>query len=433
MERKETWCYQGRTKSMKIWYCHPTAGSPQEGMSYRPYYLGKYWQQQGLEPYIISSSFHHLLQVPQKQHVAVKQCMIDGLPYIRLKTLSYQKNNYRRMLSMFGYALGFITKIKKIFAITGRPDVIVVSSTHPFHYFPLYYLAKKLKIPLIFEVRDLWPSSLIELLGLKSWHPLVILLSFIERHAYRHANKVISLLALAKEYMCTQGLKPSKFHYIPNGCDLNATTITDSLPASYQAIINKIRKQKGFIVAYLGAMGPPNALIHLVEAIKLLSQPHPDIHCILIGKGEEKAKLKALAQGFDNLHFLDPIPKTTVPALLEQIDLAYLGWQDTTLYQYGVSPNKIFDYMLAAKPILESGGAPQSMLDHGNFGWRCAPANPTAIAAKIAEIAKLPPLMLKQHGQIAREYVTTHHDYQKLAEAYANIFREICSQSKSTC
>lgn len=418
---------------MKIWYCHPTAGSPQEGMSYRPYYLGKYWQQQGIQAYIISASFHHLLQAPLPQSQAVKQTLIDGIPYIRLKTLSYQKNNYRRILSMLNYALGFITNTKKILSLSGPPDVIVVSSTHPFHYFPLYYLAKKLQIPLIFEVRDLWPTSLIELLGLKSWHPLVILLSFIERHAYRHANKVVSLLALAKDYMCTQGLKPDKFHYIPNGCDLNATTLTDSLPPSHQALINKIRAQQGFIVAYLGAMGPPNALIYLVEAIKRLSQSHPNIHCILVGKGEEKAQLQAKAQGFDNLHFLDPIAKTSVATLLEQIDLAYLGWQDTTLYQYGVSPNKIFDYMQAAKPILESGGAPQSMLDHGHFGWRCAPANPTAIAAKIAEIAALPPTTRKQHGQVAKAYVSTHHDYQKLAEAYANIFREICCSSTSTC
>ena len=151
-----------------IWYCHPTAGSPQEGMSYRPYYLCKYWKKSGHQPYVISSSFHHLLHRPQYQKEDIHLQDIDGVDYIRLKTPFYQGNGIKRILSMFAYALQITRKQKDIFKITGRPNAIIVSSTHPFHYLSLYPIAKKHQIPLIFEVRDLWPSSLIELLKNKS-------------------------------------------------------------------------------------------------------------------------------------------------------------------------------------------------------------------------------------------------------------------------
>jgi glycosyltransferase involved in cell wall biosynthesis len=327
---------------------------------------------------------------------------------------------------MLSYSLSFLTKARAIEDQTGQPQVIIVSSSHPFHYLPLYWYAKRKQIPLIFEVRDLWPSSLQELLHLKPWHPIILGLSLIEKHAYRKSTQVVSLLSSAKSYMVAKGLNPQNFHYIPNGTDCQQQTFQE-LGSEYREAIQKIKDKAGFVIAYLGAMGPPNALIYLLEAMNILSKTHPEIHCLMIGKGELASELKKYCQthALENVHFFDPIPKPMVFSLLQEVDLAYLGWQDTPLYQYGVSPNKIFDYMLAAKPILESGGAPVSMVETAQCGWRCNAADPKAIAQHLIAISQCSKTELNQLGQRAKDYVLQHHDYPKLAQDYTKIFENL--------
>jgi glycosyltransferase involved in cell wall biosynthesis len=406
-----------------IWYCHPYAGSPNEGMSYRPYYLAKYWKKAGHKAYVISSSFHHLLHEPKSQKETISTQEIEGVDYIRLKTTKYQKNSLHRILNMLSYAWQIRKNQKKLLQITGKPDVIIVSSSHPFHYVSLYPLAKKLHIPLIFEVRDLWPSSLIELLNLKKWHPLIVILSLIEKHAYRHADGVVSLLAEAKPYMVSKGLNPEKFAYIPNGTDCEVAE-EKNLPQTLENTIQRLKKENQFLVGYAGALGVPNAMEHFIKAIAIVQKTHSYIHALIVGQGHEKKELLDYCQKHNiyNVSFFDPIPKTQVHHFLKEMDLLYLGWQDSPLYQHGVSPNKIFDYMLAGKPILESGGGGNSLIQLAHCGKSCEPANPKIIANNLIEISQQTPENLNQFGEFANTYVFNHHDYQIIAKKYSELF-----------
>ena len=406
-----------------IWYCHPTAGSPSEGMSYRPFYLAKYWQEAGHKPYVISSSFHHLLHSPQVQTESLKLHQIEGVNYIRLKTPHYQQNGIKRILSMLSYGFQFKKQENKLFEITGVPDVIVVSSTHPFHYLSLYPIAKKHQIPLIFEVRDLWPSSLIELLKIKPWHPLVVFLSLIEKHAYKHSKYVVSLLADAKPYMISKGLDPKKFIYIPNGTDCSLQIEAENLPDELKNKIKTFRHKQQFLLGYAGSLGVPNAMEHFIKAMALLQKTHPNIQALLLGQGHQKKALIQYCQArhIHNVHFFDPIPKLQVHHFLKEMDLLYLGWQDTKLYQYGVSPNKIFDYMLAARPILESGGPPSSLVELAGCGKRCKRSEADLIAKYLVEISNLPNAQLDALGLKGQTYVQKNHHYFELAKKYADV------------
>ena len=408
-----------------IWYCHPTAGSPREGMSYRPYYLAKYWQEAGHNAYVISSSFHHLLHHPKIQKENVSHQKIDSVEYIRFKTPTYQDNGIKRILSMFVYALQFKKNQKKLFQITGKPDVIIVSSTHPFHYLSLYPIAKKHNIPLIFEVRDLWPSSLIELLNLKPWHPLVIFLGLIEKHAYKHSQYVISLLSDAMPYMVSKGLDPKKFVYIPNGTDCITTTEAENLPLPLKQKISELKKKELFLIGYAGALGVPNAMKHFIQAMEILQTTHPHIQAILVGKGAQKKELMDYCKSnqMDNIHFFDPIPKTQVHYFLKEMNLLYLGWQDSKLYQYGVSPNKIFDYMLAARPILESGGAPNGLVHLAKCGIQCKAGAPFDIHKSLIKFNQLEQKKLDEIGKNGEDFFLKNHTYRFLAQKFYNIFQ----------
>ncbi|NDH08734.1 MAG: glycosyltransferase WbuB [Gammaproteobacteria bacterium] len=406
-----------------IWYCHPTAGSPNEGMSYRPYYLAKYWQEAGHQPYVISSSYHHLLHAPKIQKQTINHLQIEGVNYIRLKTPHYQHNGIKRMISMLTYALQFTKQQKKLLHITGKPDAIIVSSTHPFHYLSLYPIAKKHQIPLIFEVRDLWPSSLIELLKLNPWHPLVIFLNLIEKHAYKHAKYVVSLLADAKPYMVSQGLTPSKFVYIPNGTDCSSQTEVENLPDALKNKIKDLKDKQQFLIGYAGSLGVPNAMEHFIHAMEMLQKSTPHIQALLVGKGHQKEELMHYCQThhIHNVHFFDPIPKLQVHHFLKKMDLLYLGWQDTKLYQYGVSPNKIFDYMLAGRPILESGGAPTSLVELAGCGKMCPSSRPELIAKHLIVISELSKDELAYFGHNGQTYVQKNHHYLELSKKYTNV------------
>jgi glycosyltransferase involved in cell wall biosynthesis len=403
-----------------IWYCHPYAGSPHEGMSYRPYYLAKYWKETGHQAYVISASFHHLLHSPKQQDPSISQQKIDDVEYIRLKTFRYHNNGIKRILNMFSYAWQFIKNKKKLLEITGKPDVIIVSSSHPFHYLSLYPIAKKLQIPLIFEVRDLWPSSLIELLNLKKYHPLVIILGLIEKHAYRNADGVVSLLAEAKPYMISKGMQPQKFAYIPNGTDCSTHHEPKNLPEHLENAIMELKKQKKFLIGYAGAIGVPNAMMHFVQAMAIIQDAHPHIHAVLVGQGKQKQELINYCKQYQlhNIQFFEPLAKTQVHYFLKEMDLLYLGWQDSPLYQYGVSPNKLFDYMLAEKPILESGGASISLIENAQCGMNCPAANPAIIAKNIITMSEfsIPHNMLL--GKNALNYVLQNHHYLALVNQY---------------
>ncbi len=371
--------------------------------------------------------YHHL---PIIQKKTISNEVIDGVNYIKLRTIIYKSNDFKRIASMLSYAWHFFVNIKKIIQITGKPDCIIVSSTHPFHYYPLIRFAKKNNIPLIFEVRDLWPSSLIELLKLKTYHPLIMLLSYIEKHAYKNSTKVVSLLENAQPYMISKGLESSKFNYIPNGTEICIENTSKApLHQKILELIQQLKKQNKFLIGYAGSMGPPNALEHLLAALLILKNLEPNIHCILLGQGQNKEHLKNFSKvnQLQNVTFIDSIPKTMIQQFLREMDILYIGWQNVRLYQYGVSPNKIFDYMLASKPIIESGGAPISIVEKAKCGFKCLGAKPDDIAQAILKMYQLTESKRHEMGAMGHQYLLQNHNYKKLANDYLKLIKEISS------
>lgn len=404
-----------------IWYCHPYAGAPSLGMSYRPYYLSKYFNELGHRSYVITANFHHLLNQPLEQKKTVELRKIDEVDYITLKTPSYNGNGVMRLANMFSYAWQFYRRASALVQITGKPDLIIVSSAHPFHFPILKQLAKKYQAKLVFEVRDIWPLSLVEILGISPRHPFVMLLAYIERQAYHQADHVVSLLSEAYPHMAKKGLSRDRFCHIPNGTVIDSETLIEDLPAALAARINYLKEQGYFLIGYTGSMGPPNALSYLVEAMAALQGRGSMAYCLLLGKGSEQDKLTQRIEklGLTNIELFEGIPKNAVPNFLQRMDALYLGWNDLSLYQYGTSPNKLFDYLLAGKPIIESGGSMPSLIERQACGFHCPAANPEEIAASIEQMAEQSPEALQRFGQNAKQ-LALQFDYKLLAKQYLN-------------
>src|SRR5690606_28442346 len=101
----------------------------------------------------------------------------------------------------------------------GVPDAIIGSSPHPYMFLATHRLARRYNAASIFEVRDLWPLSLVEFAGVSPRHPLVVATGWLEKFAYRKADSVVSLQSGSQPYMCGRGLAAERWHYIPNGVD----------------------------------------------------------------------------------------------------------------------------------------------------------------------------------------------------------------------
>lgn len=406
-----------------IWYCHHYAGSPSSGMSYRPYYLSKEFLNAGHKVYIIRASFHHLLQTQNMQNKAIQLQEIDGVQYIDLKVPTYKENNIKRVLNMLIYAWRFKFHWKELIKITGIPHSIIVSSAHPFHYLTLEKLSRQFNAKIIFEVRDLWPLSLQKFLKhFYHFHPLVLWLSYIEKTAYKKSDWVVSLLKDAFPYMNKRGLTAERFRIISNGANISEFQNHMPLSDELSHTIKKLKEENIFLLGYAGAMGVPNALEYLLQAMAQLAKEKSPIHCILVGEGNLKTQLKALSLQLElpNVSFFDAMPKYEIHSFLAQMDALYLGWNDIDIYQYGVSPNKLFDYLASGRPIIESGAQAQSFIRKTGCGLYCKAGDPSSIAEAIKAISLMPANERAKLGEIAKDQASTY-DYKILAEKYLEL------------
>ena len=254
---------------------------------------------------------------------------------------------------MISYGIRILKVAKKF----EKPDVIIGSSVHPFAVIAAWWLARQYKAKFIFEVRDLWPQTPIEMGVIKANGIPAKLLYNWEKFMYKRAEKIIILMPNAKEYIKKYNINPQKIIWICNGVNLEQFDNAEPIEPSSENIKDFIKYRDKFKVIYIGAHGPANGLENVVNTATLLSKKSPDIHFFLVGDGIEKKKLiqKAKENNMDNITFLNAVPKLQVPSILQKADLLLICWRNLKLYKYGISPNKLFDYLASKRPIIMSG------------------------------------------------------------------------------
>ena len=405
---------------MDILIINHYAGSPYHGMEYRPFYLAREWVKKGHRVIILASSVSHVRTNSPKLTSREKIEEIDGIKYIWLKTLRYQGNNIRRALNM----LSFVAKVFRCYRSWPpdfHPDLVIASSTYPLDNFPAYYLARRFKARFIYEVHDLWPLSAIELGNMPKWHPFILLMQWAEDFAYHKADCVISLLPKAESHMRKHGLAPGKFIYIPNGIDIEEWNHCDAaLPDVHDQALRRLRAGAQFIVGYVGAHGVANALHLILEAAWYLRDRSVSI--LFVGTGPEKVNLQRLAveKGLNHVEFLPSVPKECVPGLLSKLDALIITLKPISLFRFGISPNKLMDYMMAGKPIIQAIDAGNDIVGECDCGISIRQVEPTAIAQAILKIMSMNQKERLAQGLRGKEYVRKNYDYAILSDRFIN-------------
>ena len=239
------------------------------------------------------------------------------------------------------------------------------------------------------------------------------LLSYIEKTAYNKSDLVISLLPNAKEYMISQGLRAEKFLCIPNGIDIELLNMRKEVPDS---IIKQLDTSK-FVIGYAGALGIANDLYALIDAAELLKDQE-NIEFVLLGGGSEETKLRYYTneKELDNIIFPGSVDRAEVHGVLEHFDVCYLGLQKSALFQYGVSPTKLYDYMAAAKPILYAIDSGNHPVKDANCGIEINTGNPKDIADAILKFYKMDIEKRRQIGINGYNMLVDNFTFDKLTE-----------------
>ena len=410
-------------KKKIVLYLNHYAGVPGISPNYRAISMGKHWAAQNIDITIVCASYHHYHFKDEHQ---LEDIIKDAVTYKFIKTRrKYTGNGINRIVNMLQYAFGVFQG--KFISSNKLPNVIIATSVHPFTLLSGWWIARKYNAKFIIEIRDIWPLSIIQLTGISKYHPICIAIKLIERFTYPKADALVSVLPTSKPYFINNGMAPDKFTYIPNGADVSIKKLKP-LKNQISKSIFKWKKEKYFCLVYTGGHGGPNALKGLIEAMVIINKSSEiKIKAILVGDGIYKTRLQEYVQemNIENIHFFDPVVSELIPSILAAADCGYIGWLDMSLYEYGVSPNKLFEYMKAKLPIIHSINVEKEQVEMAKCGLKARAENPKDIAETIIKMSKIKfenPNKFKKMGSNGYRFLKENHNYKTLSAQYEMLF-----------
>jgi glycosyltransferase involved in cell wall biosynthesis len=402
-------------RKCSFWFVSQYAGGPGVGMQYRQFQLAKELNLQGHQSIVISGSFSHLYRNPPLIKRNGERNTLDGVNYVWVKNPVYQKSiSIGRFWNMLVFAYNILRLDVRSLPI---PDAVVISSPSMLPIVAALKWKRRFKCKVFFEVRDIWPLTLQELGNLSRYHPLVMFMRYFECLAYRKSDLVVSLLPNASKHYEEGGMPAKNFRYLPNGVesDISEVQETSNWPDSIA--------DTDFVVGYGGSIGKANALRYLIDAAHLLKD-EKSIHFVCVGKGDQLESLKEQASGLSNVHFIPPVEKREFLSMLKKFTLCYIGLERESLFRFGVSPNKLFDYMLAKRPVLYAIDSGNKPVDEAKCGWSIDAGNPQQIANAIRECAQINRAELDRLGENGYRFVMENHTYAHLAKRLISFIEE---------
>lgn len=400
---------------MNILLVNHYANVPKMAGGTRHFSFAKELLRRGHNVTIVASSFNHKSRRETRQwHGERYQTeLVEGVRFVWVKTPPYSGNTLARIRNMMGFAYS-LSRLPEA-AFGPAPDVVYGSSPHLFATWAAQRLATKWQVPFVLEIRDLWPESLVALGNISRLHPFILLLEYIERYLYRRADRIITLLPGAGEHMQQKGADPGKITWIPNGVDLQ--TSNGLAPPT---------KKDNFIATFAGTHGLANQLDLVLDAAAQLRRDErtKNVTLHLIGDGPDKPRLmnRAKEMGLRNVIFDEPVPKTEIYDVLAEADCFLLTLQDSPLFKWGISPNKLFDYMAAARPVILTLDAPYGHSNSEQTGvFNCA-GNGSSLAEAITILMEMGHEQRWELGRQARRYVEKHHSMSALVDRLEAVF-----------
>ncbi|QSE96796.1 glycosyltransferase family 4 protein [Fulvivirga lutea] len=372
----------------------------------RHYGMGKELFKNGVRLNIFTSSFNHKkLEETQKFGFfkIFKKEEIDGVNFIWIRTLKYKKNDgLLRVLSMFLFSFStfFLCLFSRKF---GSPDVIMASTPTLVPAFFASILSKLKRRPFILEIRDLWPETIVKFHPEKQGHILIKLFYKLELFCLHKADRIAGLLPGIPNYLDKLDLNlKKKFFWLPNGVESDILDVSLNTNSEVKKIV------------YAGALSKANAMESIINTADILKNSGLEFH--IYGNGMEKADLLDLAKrkNLNHIYFHEPVPKKEVFNVISDADILIASLKDTDLYEYGISLNKIYDYMAIGKPVVFGVRAFNNPISEARAGVSVRPENAEEMADGIKEIVSMTIEQRNEMSIRARHYISKGHTFEIL-------------------
>jgi glycosyltransferase involved in cell wall biosynthesis len=400
-----------------IWYITKYAIPYKYGWSTRQFSLSEEWMKKGHNVTVICSNSNHLTNnLPSFKGKKYEET-INGIQTVWLNTYRYSTaQSFGRIISWIHFEWQLLTLPKKKYAV---PDIIIVSSLSILTIINGYILKKRYMAKLIFEIRDIWPLTLIDLGGYSNTNFFIKSLAWIERFGYEHADIIVGTMPNLKEHV-DNVLKSNKaVHCIPQG-------VNPYISERYQEGLSSVKFNQyiptdKFIIGYAGSMGKANALDVFLQSARILNE-RKDIHFMLLGDGDKKDELKKYASDLGNVTFIQKVNSDEVQAFLGLCDVLYAGTRDSRVYKYGISLNKLIDYMWAGKPVILSYNGVADLIEESQCGSVIEAENPQKLAGEIISFRYMNKRVLHRMGLNGRNYILKNRNFTVLANRYVELF-----------
>lgn len=401
------------------------AALPDRSAGTRHHDLAARIRQRGIATTIFAAGFSHFtLREERIRGLAIRRSeVVDGVRFVWVRTTPYRTNGALRLLNMLSY-VGAV-----LIARVGirRPDVVIGSSVHPFAALAGLMVARRHRVPFVYEIRDLWPQTLIEMGAISPGGPAARVMRAIERLLVRRAAAVVGLLPGLDEYLRGQSMTPRRLVYIPNG----ATPWPASPampPPDLEAALRGWREDGSLVFGYVGAHGAANGLDTMVEAAaRLRAMGASRCRLVLVGDGPEKPRLMAMARRLelDNLMFADPVAKRAVPGLLGLLDVGLFHLRPNAVFRYGISSNKLFDYLAGGLPVISACTTAYDPVAIAGAGVSIVPDDASALAEAMVSMAALSADDRAAMGRRGLDYLAREHDLDRLAIRLADLLIDL--------
>jgi glycosyltransferase involved in cell wall biosynthesis len=382
-----------------VWVNH-YALTPDQSGGTRHYELARELEAKGWAVTILATDFHPLERVFTRRsgraaRDVIEERITEGVSFRWLWSAPYTRNDWRRLLNWVSFA----RRVAAADMAPVRPTVVVGSSPHPLAAWGASRLARRLGVPFILEVRDLWPESMEAATGRRGllYEPLRLLMKSL----YRRADHIIVLAEGSLGHLETLGVARERMSLVPNGTSLDGFQ-GEAGPGSPERVV----------FVYAGAHGPANGLDTILDAAVLL-QDEPRVRVLLVGDGPAKPALAERARelGLTNVEFGAPVPKDGVPRLLASADVGLMVLRDAPLFRHGVSPNKLFDYMAAGLPVVcNVPGEVARIVAEAGAGEQTRDSSARALADAMLRTARLDADARAAIGRSGRGWVERHRD-----------------------
>ena len=302
---------------MNILYLEHYVGGPEYGMEFRPYYLAREWVKQGHEVHIIGATYSHLRRrQPKAGHE-----LLDGIHFHWWRTPHYS-NSLLRIVNMLWFIFLLMIRSRRL-ARQLKPDLVIASSTYPLDNYPACRIARLANARYVYEVHDLWPLSPMEIGHYSASHPFIRVMQRAEDYAYRHVDKVVSLLWNAESHMREHGLPEGRFVCVPNGYEPTEWQSPEPLPEEHQQALAALRTY--IVVGFAGSLTASEGLETLIRAAARVQDT--ELRFVIVGTGDKKDSLQRLTKELklQNIIFLPPVIKRAIPNLLSHFNIGYMG------------------------------------------------------------------------------------------------------------